>query len=130
MRARLQGGDNDLLVAAGPASADPAGRKADVGAVEIEPDALPKLRDHLLGQARVSAGRAALGAAVTFLDAANERVIGVASNVGVGGNHLSHVMHDRASIIGLVVPPLTNLYARAANLPWRAFRNTDGRPRR
>ena len=107
LRARLQRGDDHLLVASGPASSDAARSYADVGAVEVQPDALPKVSNHLLGQACVSARGAALGAAVALLDAANERIIRVAADVGVSGNHLSHVVHGHGSI-GRWWIPLTN----------------------
>ena len=53
--ASLQSGENDLLVAAGPARANRTRGHADVGAVEVEADALPKLSYHVLGQAGVGA---------------------------------------------------------------------------
>lgn len=130
LRARLQGRDDYLFVAAGPAGADSARRQADVGAIEVEPDALPEFRSHPLCQASVGAGRAALGTAVAFLDAANERIVRVAADVGVSGNHLSHVVHRRASKSESWCPPLTEPYARAGDFPWGLIRHQDGPPRR
>jgi hypothetical protein len=94
LRAGLEGGDDHLLVSAGPAAADCASRQTDVCAIEVEADASPKLRDYLLRQACVGARRAALGAALASLNAADEHVVRVAADVGVSGNHVSHVVHE------------------------------------
>ena len=45
----FNGGYDHPFVAAGPASGDIARCEADLGAVEIEANALPKIGDHVLG---------------------------------------------------------------------------------
>lgn len=45
----------ERLVRAGAASGEARRGVADVGAIEIEPDALAKLGDHVLGEARIGA---------------------------------------------------------------------------
>ena len=51
----LHRGDDNLLIAAGPTSAHRARSETQVRAVEIEPDALAQLFDHLLGKTGVGA---------------------------------------------------------------------------
>ena len=93
LRTCLQRGDDHLLVRPSPARSDRARSNADVGAVEIEADALPKLIDHVLGEAGVGAGCAALGAGIAFLDTADQGVIGVSPDAWMRGNHLVHMVH-------------------------------------
>src|SRR3546814_627974 len=51
--ARFEGGDDHLLVGSRPACRDRARGHADIGAVEIEANALPELVHHLLGDTSV-----------------------------------------------------------------------------
>src|SRR3546814_19692933 len=51
-----------------------AGGEADIGAIQVEADALPKLVDRPLGAAGVGEGRAGLGAGVAFLRSEESRV--------------------------------------------------------
>jgi hypothetical protein len=72
-----------------------AGRQADVRAVEIEPDALPELLDHLLGQAGIGACGAGLRAGIAFVDAADQRLADVAPHVGMRTDDVSR-MHGKS----------------------------------
>ena len=58
--AGLKSRDQRLLIAAGAAGAERTCRQADVGAVEVQTNALAKLRDHLFRQTGISARRADL----------------------------------------------------------------------
>lgn len=82
---------NDLLVRAGPAHCHGAGGGAHVGAVEVEADALRELLHRGLTEAGVGAGCTGTGAGVALLDAADQRVVGIASYVPVRANDLLHV---------------------------------------
>jgi hypothetical protein len=68
-----------------------AGRQADVRAVEIEPDALLELLDHLLGQAGIGACGAGLRAGVAFVDTADQSLADVAPHVRVRTDDVSRV---------------------------------------
>jgi hypothetical protein len=54
-QARFDGRANNVGVAAGVPGKDPAGSRADVGAVEVGADARGEVSDHVFGQAGVSA---------------------------------------------------------------------------
>ncbi|CBT74895.1 hypothetical membrane protein [Glutamicibacter arilaitensis Re117] len=81
-------------VLAGLASQNVDGGVADIGAVEIGPDAETQLGDHVFGQARVGTRGTALGAFETGGDTVRkllkDRVIGF---VGVGFQHGDDVTH-------------------------------------
>lgn len=64
------------------------GCSTGIGTVQIEPDALGQLLDHLLAQARVGARNAGLFTIEAGLDAVNENVVGVAADMGMGTDHL------------------------------------------
>jgi hypothetical protein len=81
----------DLLIRAGAARTDRARGKADVRAVKSQPDALFETLDILLGQAGVGARCAGLGARITFLDTAQQRIRVFTANVGMGKDHLLYV---------------------------------------
>lgn len=51
-------------------------RRADVGAVEVEPDALTQFKHHLLAQTGVGTHGAGLRAIEALFDAADERLVG------------------------------------------------------
>jgi hypothetical protein len=69
--------------------------EADVGAVEIETNALSQMRDTVFHDASVGAGNAGLRAIVAFFNAADQRVIGLAFYIRVGADHLLGV-HRRS----------------------------------
>lgn len=70
----------DLVATRAPRSERP-GRAADVGAVEIQSYALRELLDHFLAQASVCACCADLGAVVASVNATDERIICVSTDV-------------------------------------------------
>src|SRR5690606_24738765 len=72
----------------GLAGEDAAGGGADVGAVEVEPDAPPEHVELLLGEAGVGAGRAGLLALEAVVRAGDEGVE-VADGGGVAGEDLA-----------------------------------------
>ena len=76
---------------AGPPRGKSAGGGTDVRAVEIEPDALLQLLDHLLGEAGIGAGGASLSAGVAFVDAADQRLADAAPHVGMRADNLSRM---------------------------------------
>ncbi|MFC3169406.1 hypothetical protein [Paracoccus fontiphilus] len=91
--ASLDGGPKNLHVR--PCATRSHGPRccADIGTVEVQPDALPELIDHWLGQTGIGAGNAGLGAAVALLDAFQQVLRRVPLNIGVGADHFSNV-HD------------------------------------
>jgi hypothetical protein len=76
-----------VRIAPGASRRESARSQADIGAVEIQADALPQLLHARLGEARISATRTHLRAIETFLDAANERRRRFAVHVRMRGNH-------------------------------------------
>ena len=92
--AGLQRDGDDLLIGARAPRRDCPRCNTNIGAVEVETDTLAKLGDHVLGEASVGAGRAALGAGVALLDTANEGLVGVALNAGMGRDHIVHMVHQ------------------------------------
>ncbi|WP_216442229.1 hypothetical protein, partial [Arcanobacterium phocae] len=71
----------------------PACGGANIGAVKVQPDALPQVGHHVLGQARVRAGRTGLSALETGLDALGQLLpVDVPQVFRVGLQHRAHVM--------------------------------------
>jgi hypothetical protein len=71
-RADLKHLAQDLLIGAGPPRRQGAGGSTYIRTVEVEPDALLQLLDHLLGEAGIGAGGTGLRAGLTFIDAADK----------------------------------------------------------
>lgn len=89
--AGLQHALDQRLVRPRPAARDGACRTADVGAVQVEANTLPKLSDHLLSGAGVRAGGARLCAVVRCVYGHQQRFVRIASNVWVGSDHFVRV---------------------------------------
>jgi hypothetical protein len=118
-RAGFQHGQDAFLVSAGAPYGQRSGRLADVGAIKIQADALAKLGHHVLVEASVGAGRAALGAREAFLDAADQRFVGAAHHGRMASDHLSHVVHGESPLL-----------SRKLNLPQvRWFLPADSQPK-
>src|SRR4029453_2262857 len=66
--AGLQEGSGDVGVVAGVPGQHRAGRAADVGAVQVGPDALRQLRNHVLAEAGVGARRTGFAASEARMD--------------------------------------------------------------
>lgn len=81
----------DRFVASGSARCHRTGGATGIGTVQIEPDALGQLLDHVFAQAGVGTGDAGLFAIEAGLDAADENVVGVAADMGMGTDHLLSV---------------------------------------
>jgi hypothetical protein len=79
--ASVQHAADHLVIPARLARSHSAGDIADVGAIEVEADALRQRIDHLLREASVSARGADLRAGITLLDAADEQAIATRSRV-------------------------------------------------
>src|SRR2546423_13790170 len=86
--AGLQRRPGQLPVEFGGPGDDPTRRLADVGTVHTEVDTPAQVRNTLLGNAGIGAGRARLGAADTFVDARGKRVGIDVEAAWVGQNHL------------------------------------------
>jgi hypothetical protein len=93
---------NELVIRAGAPGGDASRDIADIGAVEIEPDALGQLLDHFLGKASVGARGARLGAGITLLDATDQSIVGAAARIWV---HTDHLLNLHAFLSGLAVAP-------------------------
>jgi hypothetical protein len=74
------------LMAAGATRGEAGRRQADIGAIEIEADALGEILDHVLGEAGVDADVTYGGAAVGRLDRTDQAVVEAAAHVGMGAN--------------------------------------------
>ena len=74
---------DDFKVRAGLARRNGCCNSANVGAIKIEPNALPQFLNAVFAEAGISAARADQGAIAAFADAANERLIDAALHVGV-----------------------------------------------
>jgi hypothetical protein len=70
-----------------------AGGCANVGTIQIEPDALPKLLKHLLAQARVGTHGADLCTVETLFDALNESLVRRSADLRMRADNLFCV-HD------------------------------------
>ncbi|MEO1819778.1 hypothetical protein [Pseudomonas sp.] len=81
----------NLNIRSGAPGRHRSGCRTNVGAIEIQPDALPELRNHIFRQARVSAGRAGLCAAICFFDELDEPVGCAALNMRMGADHFADV---------------------------------------
>jgi hypothetical protein len=79
---------NELVIRAGASRGDASRDVADVGAVEIEANALGQILDHVLGKASVAARGARLGTGITLLDATDQSVVGTPARVWVRTDHL------------------------------------------
>jgi hypothetical protein len=90
-RADIQHSADHLFVRSGTPRRDPPGDVADVGAVQIKPDALGERFHVVLGQASVGTGRASLSAGIALFDAADQCVVGLATRVRVGADHFLSV---------------------------------------
>jgi hypothetical protein len=80
-----------FLIGSGPPRGERSGRVANVGAIEIEPNALPERRHVLFRDARISTRRARLRASVAGFDAGDQGVADTALYVGMGGDYFSCV---------------------------------------
>src|SRR5687767_3676485 len=87
--ARFEHRANRGLVRTRAPRGDLAGRRADVRAILIEANALDEVRYAWLRETRIRARDARLRAAEAFLDAPYERIVHVAANVRMAGNHFS-----------------------------------------
>lgn len=90
----------DRRVRAGAARAEPSGGQAQVGAIEIQPDTVRQVLDHIFRQAGIGAGDAGLGALETGLDAAYQRLVGLAPHLWVRAQHVA----DRHRRLPVIVP--------------------------
>ena len=89
--AGLQGQPDHIGIGAGPPRGHRSGSGADIGTIEIKPDTLDQIPDHILSQACIGAGRARLGAVIAFLDAAQQRIRYVRVDLGMGADHFTNV---------------------------------------
>jgi hypothetical protein len=85
--AQLQGLPHDRVVHSGLPKGDVRGRIADVRAIEAQADALDHV--HRFGRAGVGAALAHLRTIHRVVHGVGQRLVDVAVNVGVQGNHLA-----------------------------------------
>jgi hypothetical protein len=90
--AHMQHPADNLVVPASAARGNSARNVADVGTVQIQPDALRQVMNIVFGQ--TCAGRTDLSAGVALLDASDQRIVGASSDVRVGGDHLMGLHGD------------------------------------
>ena len=97
------------------------GGKADIGAILVQPDALAKLRHHVLGEAGIGAGNAGLCAVEARLDAGDQQVIGAALHLRVGLDHGSD--GHRSHLLSAVAPASRNHIRRRVFPPDRGMQD-------
>ncbi|WP_161993547.1 hypothetical protein [Muricoccus nepalensis] len=88
---RLTGGEHGpdhLLVGTGSPGSNRTRRRANIGAVEVESDALRELLNHLLAETGIGAGGTGLRTRVALLDALDQDVVGASLNVWMRADHL------------------------------------------
>ena len=93
-RTGLQQGARDGYLECGLSCQDAHRRRADVGAVEIEPDAVDTCQDLRLSEAGVGAGATGLRAVVTGVNAGNERIAINRRLAWLCAGHRVGVTHD------------------------------------
>jgi hypothetical protein len=78
------------------------GRPADVGAIEIETDALAQILNLVFRQASVRTGNAGLRAIETMFYTGQERTIQIVTHMGMRGDHLlnMHVSSAKRFLVG------------------------------
>ncbi|MDP3493043.1 MAG: hypothetical protein Q8R82_08000 [Hyphomonadaceae bacterium] len=92
LRAYLEHCSDEFLIAAASPSADCSCCSADIGAVEVEPDALDqRLNVVFLGEAGIGADRTDLRTIQAFLDTLNQAVVRAAFDVGMRADHFAYV---------------------------------------
>jgi hypothetical protein len=84
----LESSHEHLLIATGTPRGQASRRQTQVRTVEVQPDALPKLRNHLFCDAGVRADRACLRTGVTFLQALDQDVVGLPLHVRMSRDNL------------------------------------------
>jgi hypothetical protein len=103
--AGVQHSSDHFFVRPGPTGGNSACDVADVGAVQVQPDALRQRLDVVLRKAGIGTGRAGLRAGVALLYATDERIIGLSAHMRVRSDHVLCVhwnLHD----CGNGLPPL------------------------
>jgi hypothetical protein len=103
-RTNMKHASNHFFVEAGTARGEPAGDAADIGTIQIEPDALGERLDLFLCEAGIGARGTRLGTGVAFLNAADQHVIGLAVHVWVCADHFLGLHRDTSGSHGTVVP--------------------------
>jgi hypothetical protein len=91
LRASLDHSTENLDIGSRAPRRHRARRRADIGAVQVEPDALPQLVNHRFREARIRARGAGLSATVAFFDASQELVGRASLNVGMRADHFANV---------------------------------------
>lgn len=81
------------FVRAGAAGCDRGRGRADVGAVEVETNALGEVLYHLLAEARIRAGNAGLRACGDLFTTTDEHLVDVSSYMRVLADHFAKVVH-------------------------------------
>jgi hypothetical protein len=88
---------NNTFIRSGPTRGDGASGHADIGAIHVQADALRQLRDRRFSKACIRAGRTDLRTIKTFLDAADQGIVGATFDVRVSADHLMNVHGDLQS---------------------------------
>jgi hypothetical protein len=96
--ASLKGAANRLLVRARAARSDRTGRDTDICAIQVQSNTLRQFFDHVFAQAGIRATGAGLRAGIALLDAANERFIHVAFDVGMRADNFPY-LHCRLLVV-------------------------------
>jgi hypothetical protein len=91
VRAHVEHLQENLLVVTGPPRCQCTGGEANIGAIQIQPNALPQLAGRRLGCAGIRAAQATQDTVITFLDAVDERMTVHAPHFGVRLDDLPRV---------------------------------------
>ncbi len=114
-RTRFQDGPLDHGVGLGEAGEHRPGGGAYVGTVQVGPDALSQVGDHVLGQTRVGARRAGLRALQTGVDAGLQSVALTSTGGRVCLDHLCRGAHAARLLVSDPVTIRTSPHPRPRN---------------
>jgi hypothetical protein len=101
--AHFQHPPDDLLVGACAASGNSTRDIADVGAVQAQSDGLSQVLNIVFSQTCICAGGTYLSAGVTLLDAPDQGIVRVPSDIGMGRDYFLR-LHGALPGVGAMIP--------------------------
>jgi hypothetical protein len=113
-RAYMKHATDHLLVEPGPARRESARDVADIGAIEVEPDALGERLDLFFREASIRAGGASLRARIAFFNAPDQQMISLAAYVWMRADHFLGLHRDISGSIAPFFPSVRPRKSSAA----------------
>jgi hypothetical protein len=103
MRTHVEHLYQDSSIASGSPRCQGAGGKTNIGAIQIQPDALPQLARCRLGSARIGTSQARQHTVVAFFDASDEGAAVLAPRFRVRLDDLPHMHLSPLSLVGMTM---------------------------